>query len=132
MNFKEDKLTTFAQAQLSVYTSYFANWRHFPQGYQGISIALYSPKGWTRASLKELSPSAALLAAYKNKAIDEIEYEKIYLNQLIDRGLTPQSIVERIPNNSILLCYEKKGEFCHRHILANWLNSNCDIDIQEL
>ena len=29
-----------------------------------------------------------------------------------------------LEHNCILICYEKTGDFCHRHILANWLNKN--------
>ena len=31
----------------------------------------------------------------------------------------------------ILLCYEKPKEFCHRHILAEYLNRYYNLDIQE-
>ena len=24
----------------------------------------------------------------------------------------------------VLLCYEKRGDFCHRHLVADWLNKN--------
>jgi len=30
----------------------------------------------------------------------------------------------------ILCCYEKPGEFCHRHVLANWLADK--IEVKEL
>ena len=30
----------------------------------------------------------------------------------------------------VLVCYEKKGDFCHRHILTEWLGS--DYNIEEL
>ena len=26
--------------------------------------------------------------------------------------------------NIILLCYEKSTDFCHRHLVANWINEN--------
>lgn len=31
----------------------------------------------------------------------------------------------------VLLCYEKPKEFCHRHILAKYLNECYNLDIQE-
>lgn len=30
-----------------------------------------------------------------------------------------------------LLCYEKPGDFCHRHILAEWLKEKEGIDVVE-
>ena len=32
----------------------------------------------------------------------------------------------------ILLCFEKPGEFCHRHLVAQWLKSNLNIDVIEI
>ena len=108
-------------------TSYFANWRNFPSNYEQINISLYPPKGWNKGSLKLVAPNASLLAAYKNNTITKEEYEKIYIKQLEDSGLTPQKVKEMLPENTLLLCYEKKGDFCHRHILAEWLG-----DVEEL
>ena len=30
-----------------------------------------------------------------------------------------------------LCCYEKPGDFCHRHILAKWITENTGIEITE-
>lgn len=29
---------------------------------------------------------------------------------------------EKIPFNIYLVCYEKPGDFCHRHLVASWMN----------
>ena len=34
-------------------------------------------------------------------------------------------------DNIILLCYEKSGDFCHRHILADWLEENFGYKVKE-
>ena len=31
-------------------------------------------------------------------------------------------------DNIILLCYEKTGTFCHRHLVADWFNQNIKRD----
>jgi len=41
--------------------------------------------------------------------------------------LDPVSVVEELKTKSqgqpvVLLCYEKSGSFCHRHLVAEWLN----------
>lgn len=56
-----------------------------------------------------------------------------YRNQLNDRGLTPyvvRTILEAVAKDRdiVLCCYEKPDEFCHRHILAEWLGK----DVEEL
>jgi uncharacterized protein (DUF488 family) len=30
-----------------------------------------------------------------------------------------------------LLCYEKPGDFCHRHIVAEWLHNNLGVHVEE-
>ena len=49
-----------------------------------------------------------------------------YIQELHDRGLTQEKVkyfFETLGGDRdiILCCYEKPGEFCHRHVLANWL-----------
>ena len=41
--------------------------------------------------------------------------------------------LERLSNgrDCVLLCYEKSGDFCHRHLVADWLNKKLDLNIQE-
>ena len=31
----------------------------------------------------------------------------------------------------ILLCYEKSGDFCHRHIVADWIESELKKRVEE-
>ncbi len=46
-----------------VYTSYFANWRNFPEGAKVIGITQHPPKGWntTKQNWVGLAPSPELL-----------------------------------------------------------------------
>lgn len=34
-------------------------------------------------------------------------------------------------SNAYLLCYETPEKFCHRHMLAAWLNFSINADIKE-
>lgn len=34
-------------------------------------------------------------------------------------------------DNSVLLCYEKSWEFCHRHIVAAWLEKSLSANVKE-
>lgn len=62
------------------------------------------------------------------------EYLKLY-----DRILASQDanqVVKQIEMLSggkdvALCCYEKPGDFCHRHILAKWITENTGIEITE-
>jgi uncharacterized protein (DUF488 family) len=66
--------------------------------------------------------------------INEIEnntfYIKEYYNQVLSK-LSPQEVYEEL-DNSVLLCYEDNNEFCHRHIIAKWLELSLGIYVPEI
>ena len=111
-------------------TSYFANRKNFPDGVI-CGVCRYPPQG-LEINFDQLAPSADLLKRLKDKEIDEFvfEYEyKKYLNSLSKKNWRYLlQTMERLHNNVILCCYEKTGDFCHRHILADWL----DLNIKEI
>jgi uncharacterized protein (DUF488 family) len=65
-----------------------------------------------------------MLVGYKNGTVTQEEFTKRYtvkLNKLLEKeGVEAFNEL----NGLVLLCYEKKGCFCHRHILADWLRSH--------
>ena len=46
-------------------------------------------------------------------------YVENYYKEVLSK-LDPVEMLEKIPNGSILLCYEEPDEFCHRHLVAFW------------
>lgn len=111
---------------MKIYTSYFANWRHFPKDAVPIGITRFKPKSWNGINLVSLAPSDKLLRQYKNKYVDELMFKMMYYQELKERRLTPEFVRETLETavgnkDVILCCYEKKGDFCHRHLLAEWL-----------
>ncbi len=113
-----------------IYTSYFGNYKNFPEDSYVIGVARHPPpdvENWVN-----LAPSAELLQQYKSKKIDEFIFKLKYLSEL--RVLNRKEYrdylhdLENRYKNIILCCYEKKEDFCHRHILAEWL----DLNIKEL
>ena len=115
---------------MAIYTSYFGNYRKFPEGAAVIGITRKPPKNVKNWLL--LAPSERLFAEFKTNKITEHAYKNQYLKQL--NSLNKEEIINKLNeinqkyNNVILCCYEKKENFCHRHILADWL----DIGIKEL
>lgn len=115
-----------------IYTGYFAGWRAWPTGALAIGVTRFKPDYWTGINLDKLAPSAELLRQYRNNYIDEYMFKNIYLSELNNRGLTPnfvrQSLKEAAGERDIILCcYEKPNEFCHRHILNEWLGGDGEI-----
>ena len=106
-----------------IQTSYFANWRNFPDGKRKISISRFTPK-WFKEdhNALELAPSAELLLETKAGKVSDAEYEERYIRETLSK-LDPQEIARKY-KDSIFLCYESSEDFCHRQIVSAWLNEN--------
>lgn len=109
-----------------IYISYFAKLKKFPENFQSIAICQFPPKWYTGPSVKIFSPNPDILLQYKFGQLDEEEYTKLYLNQLSNIDIS--YYIEKIfslcgEKTPILLCYEKSEDFCHRHILTQYLNN---------
>jgi len=105
-----------------ILTSWFANVRKLRQqkpGWKLVSIARYTPRDvQVDQHVPELAPSPQLLHRYKYGLVSPQEYEKEFIKQL--QTLDPKKW-GRALQRCVLLCYEKPGEFCHRHLVAAWL-----------
>lgn len=106
-----------------IYTSNYARNGQHPLA---VSISVFAPKWFRGKMLPVLAPTWDLVSRYKAGTTDQRQYTVEYLRLLYDRIDDPQKLIETIPNNAILLCYESPNDFCHRHIARNWLQSQCE------
>jgi hypothetical protein len=103
-----------------IYTSYFGNFRNFGE-LQPISIARYPIKNFNGFDIQfdhhfnVLRPSVNLLHRYKNGKVTNAEYAKEYYIQILN---CDWDLLFKEYDNSVLLCYEKPKDFCHRHVLS--------------
>jgi hypothetical protein len=113
-------------------TSYFANIKNVASP---LAICARSPSFYTGPELKILAPKYSIFVAYKNGEIGPEEYTVQYKKQVL-RPLDPKEVWDRIVSiagkDATLLCYEKPSDFCHRHIVADWLSSRLKIKVVEL
>ena len=112
-----------------IYTSYFGNYRNFPEGSLIVSVTRFPPKNWDGLELRSLAPSADLLQKWKNKQVDEKMFELLYLAELENLGMNGKEIAEHLRSlgrDVILCCYESSG-FCHRNILNKWLGGDGEL-----
>lgn len=76
----------------------------------------------------KLGPCKYLHGLMYNNKISTEQYSSLFLHQLSQ--LNPHIVMKELlefgkrEKDVILLCYEKPGEFCHRHLVANWFNKN--------
>lgn len=115
-----------------IYTGYYANMKNYSK-YKCYSISNSKPKGIEIDTIKEFVPDWNILKDYKEGKIDKKIYENLYLSQLnkIDWNTGMNILRKLLENKSILLCYEQNS-FCHRHILAKWLEENTVIELREV
>jgi len=62
--------------------------------------------------------------------MDEASYREAY--QKILDGLDPQEVFEDLREDAILLCWEAPGKFCHRRLVAEWLEKSLGVKVPEL
>lgn len=108
-----------------IFTSYFAQIQNLPPSVVPISIALKPPKGYKGLHYRPLMPTHNILAEWKlngDKDVYVEEYDdKVLLN------LKPNKVVAELMSmvplgvDIALICYEKPADFCHRHLVAEWL-----------
>jgi hypothetical protein len=83
----------------------------------------------------KLAPPWELVRAIKDGLIDERRYVEIYRVQVLDL-LDPASVVREIGEafgpEATLLCYERPGVFCHRRLVADWIEIGTGIAVPEL
>ena len=119
-----------------IYTSFYANYKAYSDFYR-IGISRKTPNNAADISLKFLAPDSSLLYDYKNGSIGEEEYARRYLSSLeeLHNNGTLDIFVHYLINHSmdvVLLCYERPDKFCHRHLLADYLNKQYGLEIKEL
>ena len=95
---------------------------------RGVSIARSHPRGWEGRELKELAPSWTLIKVAKEGRFDE--YKQQY-NQML-AGLDAKETFQRLGENSILLCWEVPGDFCHRRLVARWFEEKLHVTVPEV
>ena len=116
-----------------IYTSYFANLKKLPKDIIPIAISASVPNSIDILRYKKLAPTYNILSEYKQtNNIDK--YIKEYYNQILNK-LNPNEVIKELYQLSnekdiALICYEKYDKFCHRQIVAKWLN-NQGIKVEE-
>ena len=119
---------------MKIYTSNFENIPFFPDSLVPIAICLKTPPEYDGLRLMELAPSHDILYQYKSIRNTDLYTKRFYaeiLNRLDSAEIYRQIETLSGKKDCVLLCYEEKSEFCHRHLVAEWLNRTLGIEVQE-
>ena len=124
-----------------IYTSYFAKLKSLPKNIIPISICGKAPGWYQGLQYKKLAPKYDFFMKWKENH-DNDYYIKCFNEQVLNK-LNAEQVVEELDNLLLnetlaidysgdlkevpriaLICYEKPSDFCHRHLVADWLNKN--------
>lgn len=127
-----------------IYTTNFANLKKLDRQFScPIAICGKSPNGYKGLEYKKLAPPYWLLKNWKEER-DENLYIRLFYDNVLYK-LTQKGVIEdlrklindvyklnieskeswwkAIPFDIYLVCYEKPENFCHRHLVAEWMCS---------
>lgn len=125
-----------------IYTTYFAQLRNLPPNIIPVSICGKAPEWYRGVQYKKLAPKYDFFMEWKRTHDNDY-----YIKHFNDEVLSPLSIIRvltelqcSIPEevkvkmqspfydnqewHIALVCYEKPDEFCHRHLVSNWIHEN--------
>lgn len=114
---------------MKIFTGNFANVKKYREaGLETISIARFN-RYYSGKKYELLAPPAEIIH------IGEKEYIPLYFSRVLN-NLTQEKVISDLTKLSegkdvILLCYEKSGDFCHRRLVADWLEKTTNEKILE-
>ena len=112
-----------------IYTSYFANVKNLPSNILPIAICGRAPDWWQGPSYKKFAPKWSFFSVWKETKDNDyyVDHFKREVLDLLDLAEVKHDLNIWSQNGKFdvaLICYEKPGDFCHRHLVADWLNGN--------
>lgn len=123
---------------MDIYTGYYAQMKKYVQAdLVPVSIAYLMPVWYMGETCFELAPPRQLLKKYKDGILTPEGYTEEY-KVFLDNEVKWSKVLKKLRGISskhkgkdlVLCCYEKPEDFCHRHILAEYL-TDTGIDVQE-
>lgn len=112
-----------------IYTSYFAKLKSLPDNIIPISICGKAPDWYKGLQYKKLAPKYDFFMKWKENH-DNDYYIKCFNSRVLS-NLYPEMVLMDLielandcEKDICLICYEKPSDFCHRHLVADWLNKN--------
>ena len=117
-----------------IYTGYYSKIKEYvDSGLTLLSISRTKPEfAKSCIDIPQLFPSDKILWDHKKGKIDDMEYTSKYLDQLNELGVDRIiKMIQIFGDNVVLLCWESPEKFCHRHILADYINKNSSVVVEE-
>lgn len=114
-----------------MYTSYFSKIKSLPDDIIPIAICAKAPNFYKGLTYKKLAPGYEMLMDWKKHKDDDLYIYRYYKSVLdkLDAKEVVQDLLALVNKDMSLIqtpqiclvCYEKSSDFCHRHLVAEWL-----------
>lgn len=110
-----------------IYTTYFAKLKLLPKDIIPISICGKAPDWYKGLQYKKLAPKYGFFMQWKENHDNDF-YIRCFNEQVL-AGLNAEEVFNDLTamaagHDIALVCYESPGEFCHRHLVGDWLDQN--------
>ena len=122
---------------MKLWTYYYARIKDLPKNVLPVAISLSVPPRWPFPIYKKVAPSQTWF--WDLKEYEGEDKEKIYIqryNDTVLSKLTQKEVYEDLKeildsenkkddchyDYIALICFEKSGDFCHRHLFSNWFS----------
>ena len=105
-----------------IQTSYYQKSGSLPNA---VGISQGVPKWYIGALYKKLAPPWEIV-----KIENEATFRRLYHEMVLSK-LNPVHVADDL-EGKVLLCWELPGQFCHRRLVAEWLEKNLLIEVPEL
>lgn len=115
-----------------IYTGYYGRINEYEEaGLTPVAISGQAPCWFEGYHFPFLGPSLDIFTKWKNKEITDQQYVDRFIPERLEK-LDKTDLKRQLEmiDNPILLCYEKEG-FCHRHIVAAWIEQNLGLEVKE-
>lgn len=110
-----------------IYTTYFAKLKDLPSNIIPISICGKAPFWYEGIQYKRLAPKYNFFIEWKKNKDNDYYIEHFNTEVLsileVDKIINELYLLSQ-QKDIALVCYEKPTDFCHRHLVAEWLNEN--------
>lgn len=109
----------------TIYTSYYANVKKLSPDMVPVGISRGNNRFVKVAYYeKRLAPTWPMMK------MNQEDYDREFYKLL--NSLDAQEIYDSLPENAVLLCYEKFNDRCHRRAVAEWLERELGIVVCEV
>lgn len=107
-----------------IYTSNFSKSSRDPKA---VSICRNPPSWYNGRRYSLLAPPKEIYRV----GLSPEQFRSEYYRLVLDR-LNVEKVINNLGDGAVLLCFEKASDFCHRQIVAEWINNKTGIVVQEV